>query len=132
MDAARTSDHRARVQIFDGQHKAAAQVLLGVRRLPVRVFVNPDLDILLTTNTNAGTTLRQVAFDLSVQRYLGSEIYADRIRRYQLAHGKSESYYGFSEKSGPGLVLRWRSEGDHVDTSLTTCGIALRTVQRTD
>jgi len=91
-------DHRARVQIFDGQHKAAAQVLLGVRRLPVRVFVNPDLDILLTTNTNAGTTLRQVAFDLSVQRYLGSEIYADRIRRYQLAHGKSESYYGFSEQ----------------------------------
>lgn len=54
-------------QGFDGQHKATAQVLLRVRALPIRVFVDPDPDLLLTTNTNAGTTLRQVAFDKSVQ-----------------------------------------------------------------
>jgi hypothetical protein len=29
---------KARIQVFDGQHKATAQVLLGVRELPVRVF----------------------------------------------------------------------------------------------
>ena len=54
---------QTRVRIFDGQHKAAAQILLGTRQLPVRVFVNPDADVLLTTNTNAGTVLRQVAFE---------------------------------------------------------------------
>src|ERR1700733_2652131 len=31
----------ARGRVFDGQHKASAQILLGVRELPVRIFVNP-------------------------------------------------------------------------------------------
>ncbi|MFH0792938.1 MAG: HNH endonuclease signature motif containing protein, partial [bacterium] len=35
---------RAKVHVFDGQHKATAQVLLGVRELPLRVFLNPNLD----------------------------------------------------------------------------------------
>ena len=48
---------RTQIRVFDGQHKAAAQVMLGVKRLPVRVFVNPDTDVLLTANTHAGTTL---------------------------------------------------------------------------
>ena len=68
-----------KVQIFDGQHKAAAQILLGIRCLPVRVFIDPDTDILLTANTHAGTTLRQVAFDKSVQRSLGSSLLLDRM-----------------------------------------------------
>jgi hypothetical protein len=56
------------IHVFDGQHKAAAQIMLGVRSLPQRVFIDPDPDTLITTNTNAGTTLRQVAFDKSIQR----------------------------------------------------------------
>ncbi len=73
----------AQVRIFDGQHKATAQILLGARRQPVRVFVNPDPDLLITTNTNAGTTLRQVAFDKSVQRRLGRTLFNDRLERYR-------------------------------------------------
>ena len=73
----------ASVRIFDGQHKAAAQILLGVKELPVRIFIDPDIQVLLTTNTNAGTTLRQIAFDKSVQRRLGSAILLDRIVRYK-------------------------------------------------
>ena len=60
------------VRVFDGQHKAAAQILLGVRELPVRVFVKPDTNVLLQANTNAGGKLRQVAFDAAVMRHLGS------------------------------------------------------------
>ncbi len=56
------------IKVFDGRHKATAQVLLGARELPIRVFVDPDPEVLLVANTNAGTTLRQVAFDKSVQR----------------------------------------------------------------
>ena len=75
-----TSDgNQVKVKIFDGQHKAAAQVLLGARTLPVRVFIDPDTDLLLTANTNAGTTLHQVAFDKSVQRSLGTSILSNRI-----------------------------------------------------
>lgn len=99
IDTRDGSDHK--VRIFDGQHKAAAQVLLGTRTLPVRVFVNPDLNILLTANTHnthAGTTLRRVAFDKSVQRHLGSAVYVDRVERYQRERDLPADDYGFSER----------------------------------
>lgn len=90
---------KSKVSIFDGQHKATAQVLLGVKELPIRVFVNPDLEILLTANKNAGTTLRQVAFDKSVQRHLGSAEYRDRVKKYQLDLNLDSDDYSFSEKT---------------------------------
>ncbi len=92
-----SKDNSSKIKVFDGQHKAAAQVLLGVRELPVRVFIDPDLDVLLTTNTNAGTTLRQVAFDKSVQRHLGSALYIERVERYKKERGLADDDYSFSE-----------------------------------
>jgi hypothetical protein len=97
----------ATIRVFDGQHKATAQVLLGVRQLPVRVFVNPDLDLLLTTNTNAGTTLRQVAFDKSIQRHLGSALFQDRVDRYRKDRGLPLEDESFSEKD---LVNHFKGE----------------------
>ena len=35
------------IYVFDGQHKAAAQIMLGARALPVRVFIDPDPDTLI-------------------------------------------------------------------------------------
>lgn len=101
------SGEKTKVRVFDGQHKAAAQVLLGVKELPVRVFINPDVDTLLTTNTNAGTTLRQVAFDKSVQRHLGSALYVDRVDRYKEDLGRPEDDFGFSERD---LVKYFKGE----------------------
>lgn len=95
------------LRVFDGQHKATAQVILGVRELPIRVFLNPDLDVLLTTNTNAGTTLRQIAFDKSVQRHLGSALFQERIDRYRRETAKAETDESFSEKD---LVHHFRGE----------------------
>ena len=96
-----------RVHVFDGQHKAAAQILLGVRDIPVRIFVNPNEQLLLTANTNAGTTLRQVAFDKSVQRRLGSSILNDRIVRYRDEKGLNTDFEDFSEKE---LVEHFKGE----------------------
>lgn len=93
-----TKDDNKKILIFDGQHKAAAQILLGNKKLPVRIFVDPDLDLLLTANTNAGGVLRQVAFDKSIQRRLGHSLFTDRIVRYQKEHGLDEENYEFSEK----------------------------------
>src|ERR1041384_1922315 len=101
------NDGRTKVRVFDGQHKAAAQILLGVKKIPIRIFINPDVDTLLTTNTNAGTTLRQVAFDKSVQRHLGSALYLDRIERYKKDLGLDESDFSFSEKD---LVKYFKGE----------------------
>lgn len=95
------------IRVFDGQHKATAQVLLGAKRLPVRVFLNPDPDVLLTTNTNAGTTLRQVAFDKSVQRHLGNALFQDRVERFRKDRGLADDNESFSEKD---LIMHFRGE----------------------
>lgn len=85
------------IKLFDGQHKAAAQILLGIRELPVRVFVEPNEEMLITANTNAGSKLRQVAFDAAVMRHLGSTLYADRVKQYKAMRGLAEEDYSFSE-----------------------------------
>lgn len=100
-----------RLHVFDGQHKASAQVLLGTRKLPVRIFLNPDINVLLTTNANAGDKLRQVAFDKSVKRRLGSSLYADRVSRYQLDHHFDEQNLSFSEAD---LVNYFKGEAREV------------------
>lgn len=94
-------------KVFDGQHKAAAQILLGARELPVRVFLEPDVNVLLQANTNAGGKLRQVAFDVAVMRHLGSSLYVDRVKRYQSMRGLSDDDYSFSEQD---LVRFFRGE----------------------
>jgi len=100
-------DDAGLLKLFDGQHKAAAQILLGVRWLPVRVFIKPDTNVLLQANTNAGGKLRQVAFDTAVMRHLGSTLYLDRVRQYQSMRGLSQDDYSFTEKD---LVRFFRGE----------------------
>lgn len=98
---------KSSVRVFDGQHKAAAQIMLGVQALPVRVFIDPDPDTLITANTNAGTTLKQVAFDKSVQRHLGSTLYMDRLQRFRSETGRSEDDLSFSEQD---LVVYFKGQ----------------------
>lgn len=125
IDTSLSNSNKVKVQVFDGQHKAAAQILLGVATLPVRVFIDPDTDRLLTANTHAGTTLRQVAFDKSVQRSLGSSLLADRMDRYRSDRNILEDDDSFSEQD---LVNHFRGESremkryvlDWVRNSITT------------
>jgi hypothetical protein len=95
------------VQVFDGQHKAAAQILLGVRELPVRIFIRPNRNVLLEANTNAGDKLRQVAFDAAVKRHLGNTLYFERVQEYQKLKGLSTEDYSFSEQD---MVKLFRGE----------------------
>lgn len=96
-----------KIKIFDGQHKAVAQILLGNRKILLRVFLNPNVDRLIETNTNAGSKLRQIAFDKSIMRQLHNTLYADRIRKYQEDHHLSEDDYNFSEEQ---LVEHFKGE----------------------
>lgn len=100
-------DGAGKLKLFDGQHKAAAQIMLGVRHLPIRVFVEPNVDILVTANTNAGSKLRQVAFDAAVMRHLGSTLYSDRVEQYKKMQSLAEDDWGFSESD---LVRFFRGE----------------------
>lgn len=102
------ADGSGPLRVFDGQHKAAAQILLGAKALPMRVFVRPDINVLLQANTNAGDQLRQVAFDAAVKRHLGSTLYAERVRDYQSLKGLAEDDFSFSEAD-----LRSFFRGEH-------------------
>lgn len=93
-----SENNESKVKIFDGQHKAAAQVMLGAKKIPVRVFINPDEDLIIKTNFRAGTVLRQVAFDKSIQRHLGNTLYIDRVERYQNERGLEPDNLNFSER----------------------------------
>jgi len=91
-------NNQIRVQVFDGQHKSVAQLLLGVRSLPVRLFINADPNILLEANTNAGTILKQVAFDQSIQRFLGSQLFWEKIDEYRKYTHRAEDDLSFTEQ----------------------------------
>jgi len=109
LSLARFSDNK--LKIFDGQHKAVAQILLGTRKIVIRVFLKPNVDRLTETNTNAGSSLRQIAFDKSIMRQLNNTLYAERIKRYQAEHGLKEDDYSFSEQQ---LINFFKGDGANV------------------
>lgn len=111
ISLARMND--GKIQVFDGQHKAVAQIMLGVRELMVRLFLDTDVDRMTETNMNAGSKLKQIAFDKSIVRQLHDTLYAERIKRYQDEHGKTEDQLDFSEAE---LVEYFKGERGNVKT----------------
>ena len=95
LTLARIDDNH--IKVFDGQHKAAAQILLGCRTILVRLFIDSDINRLTETNANAGSKLRQIAFDKSVMRQLNNTLYLERVKKYQHDHSLNEDDYSFSE-----------------------------------
>ena len=100
-----------KLKIFDGQHKAAAQILLGTKILVIRIFLEPNIDRLTETNTNAGSTLRQIAFDKSIMRQLNNTLYSERVKKYQAAHGLKEDDFSFSEQQ---LIDYFKGDGANI------------------
>ena len=88
-----------RIRIFDGQHKAVAQIMLGVKSIVVRLFLCPDIERLIETNTNAGSKLKQIAFDKAIVRQLHDTLYAERLKKYQADHYLDDDDYSFSEQN---------------------------------
>lgn len=109
MSLARIDD--GRLKIFDGQHKAVAQILLGTRKFVIRVFLAPNIDRLTETNTNAGSTLRQIAFDKSIMRQLNNTLYSERVKKYQAVHSLKEDDYSFSEQQ---LIEFFKGDGANI------------------
>lgn len=88
----------SKIKVFDGQHKAVAQILLGQRTLLLRLFIDANVDRLIETNANAGSKLRQIAFDKSIMRQLNNTLYQERVKKYQVDHNLKEDDFSFSEQ----------------------------------
>ena len=100
-----------KIKIFDGQHKTVAQIMLGIRNVVIRLFINPDVDRLVETNTTAGSKLKQIAFDKAIVRQLHDTLYAERLKKYQEDHSLDETDFSFSEQD---LVNHFRGERGNV------------------
>ena len=96
LSLARLNENK--IRIFDGQHKIVAQILLGARKIILRLFINPNVDRLTETNTNAGSSLRQIAFDKSIMRQLNNILYFEKIKKYQVDHSHPKDCFDFSEE----------------------------------
>ncbi len=102
-----------KIKIFDGQHKAVAQIMLGTKSLLVRLFINTDVDRMIETNTTAGSKLKQIAFDKSIVRQLHDTLYTERIKKYQDDHNLPADNYSFSEAN---LVDYFKGERGNIRT----------------
>lgn len=109
LSLARIDDNK--IKIFDGQHKAVAQILLGTSKLVVRLFIDPNIPRLTETNVKAGSTLRQIAFDKSIMRQLNNSLYKDKVTQYQLEHNLAEDDFSFSEQN---IVEYFRGDGANI------------------
>ena len=90
-------DGKAPILVFDGQHKAAAQLYAGKDRLMVRVFVNYDKKRLKETNYRAHTKLAQVHFPQLVNDRVGTDLFCEEFDRFlresNLAKASEQSFF---------------------------------------
>jgi 5-methylcytosine-specific restriction endonuclease McrA len=89
------TDGKAPVLVFDGQHKAAAQLYAGKDRLMVRVFLNYDRKKLKETNYRAHTKLAQVHFPQLVNDRVGTDLFREEFDRFV----RESNTMNFSERS---------------------------------
>ena len=73
---------KAHILVFDGQHKAAAQLYAGKDRLMIRVFVNYDKKRLKETNYRAHTKLAQVHFPQLINDRVGTDLFREEFDRF--------------------------------------------------
>jgi hypothetical protein len=73
---------KAPLLVFDGQHKAAAQLYARRDRLFVRVFVNSDRERLKETNYRAHTKLAQVHFPQLINDKVGADLLKEEFARF--------------------------------------------------
>jgi hypothetical protein len=78
----KAEDGKSRIMVFDGQHKAAAQLYARRDRLFVRVFVNYRRDRLKETNYRAHTKLAQVHFPQLINDRVGADLFKEEFVRF--------------------------------------------------
>lgn len=81
-----------KIFLFDGQHKAAAQIWAGRKEIECKIYIKPALKVLKETNIVAHDKLRQMQFFTSVLINKWASIFAEEWKEYMdLKGAKSES-----------------------------------------
>lgn len=91
-----------KILLFDGQHKAAAQIWCGRKEVECKVYINPNEVAIKEANVAAHTTLRQMSLYTSIAIRRLSDLYADYWEEFERLGGKKseESFISFLESKG--------------------------------
>jgi len=86
---------KAKILLFDGQHKAVAQIYNERKYLLIRIFINGDKKVLKETNLGAHTSLRQIEFYRSIAARVGHGMFGEEFKKYleKPEHKKSEQLF---------------------------------------
>lgn len=79
-----------KIMLFDGQHKAAAQLYLGCSRLFLRLFLNCDKGLLREANFRAHTKLAQIHFPQLTADKVGHDIFREELDKTLLKYNSNE------------------------------------------
>ena len=77
---------KVKALLFDGQHKAVAQLYNGRKRLPLRLFTEYNLENLREVNFRAHTELVQMEFFRSITAKVGSGMFGDPFKEHLKKH----------------------------------------------
>lgn len=85
------------ILLFDGQHKAAAQLYIGNDSILTRVFINADKSQLKQVNFRAHTKLAQIHFPQLIEDRVGHDLFQEEYGRYlaevDLEHKSEASFF---------------------------------------
>jgi len=76
------NEEEGEIKIFDGQHKAAAQLYLRSKNLFTRVFVNVDKTNIKRTNFRAHTSLAQIHFPQLISDKIGHDLFSIEFKNF--------------------------------------------------
>lgn len=101
-----------KILLFDGQHKAAAQVWAGRQTIECKVYLNPDSRKLKETNLAAHGPFRQMSFYSHELMSKYADIFGEDWAEYMEADGqKSEAgFFSFLVKTKNKTKARARNE----------------------
>ena len=102
------NESKTRVFLFDGQHKAAAQLYVGNKVLFVRIFLNSDRSKLKETNFRAHTKLAQIHFAQFISDKVGYDIYSESFGSYIAKSSEKGSERDFIESFSPQLRSEYK------------------------
>jgi len=92
-------DGNGKIMVFDGQHKAAAQLYVRSKKLFVRVFMNADRSRIKRTNFRAHTILAQIHFPQLITDKVGHDLFKLEFEPYlEEADWENESEYSFLKR----------------------------------
>lgn len=99
------------ILLFDGQHKAAAQLYIGNSSIFTRVFINTDHEHLKQVNFRAHTKLAQIHFPQLISDRVGHDLFIEVFNRYatEADRSKKSERSFFAEAIQPAEKSEYRS-----------------------